>query len=182
MPCPSTKGAVDHRTGPIRPAPGFRSVRTLLLILAVTLWTTVRHEASHALVAWLGGTRIDEMRLLPGIHPEAGFYFGYVIYGGETSWLATAAPYLTDLLLLLAALALISLSADWRRYRRLILLFGVVSPMVDLAYGYQGGLWRPATDVADLFEILPPAAVNVFFAGAIGLSVYLFRRLRTSRA
>jgi len=66
---------------------------SVLIIVAMILWTTARHEASHALVAWLEGAEISELRLLPGMHPELGFYFGYVMHSGETTWLTTAAPF-----------------------------------------------------------------------------------------
>jgi len=152
------------------------------VVLAVALWTTARHEASHALTAWLGGTQILEMKLLPGIHPEAGFYFGYVIYGGDTTWLVRAAPYLVDGVLLLCVLVLVTLDIDWKRYRMPILLFGVISPLVDLAYSYQGGLWRPSTDVAGLLVTLPAGVVHFYFLGTIGVSVWLLRKARAARA
>ena len=152
-----------------------------LLIIATILWTTARHEASHALVAWLEGTGVAEMALLPGVHPEAGFYFGYVIYDGETSWLARAAPYLVDGALLLVVSLLVTAGTSWRRYRLPILLFGVVSPLGDLAYSYQGGLWRSSTDVADLLATIPAIAVHAYFLGAIGVAVWLLSRLRAGR-
>lgn len=156
-------------------------ILTFLLVALTVLWTTARHEASHALVVWLQGGVIDDMALLPGIHPEAGFYFGYVIHSGDTTWLVDAAPYLADLALLLLVLFLTRVKLDWGRYRTAVLYFGVISPLVNLIYGYQGGLWRPATDVADLRAILPPPLVHLYFAAAIGLAIYLLRWLRRIR-
>ncbi len=69
----------------------------ILIVLGVILWTTARDEGSRALAAWIEGTEILEMDLVPGIHPEAGVYIGYVIYAGDTSWLARAAHYLANL-------------------------------------------------------------------------------------
>lgn len=60
-------------------------------IILLVLWTTARHEASHAVTALLDGAEIQEMRLLPGIHPDLGFYFGYVKHSGDTTWLTDAA-------------------------------------------------------------------------------------------
>ncbi|MEL6975648.1 MAG: hypothetical protein AAGL29_09680, partial [Bacteroidota bacterium] len=73
----------------------------LLLIIAVILWTTARHEASHALMAYIEGAEIIELRLLPGIHDELGFYFGYVKHSGNTTWLTESAPFFVDILLIL---------------------------------------------------------------------------------
>ena len=154
---------------------------TVLLVTLTVLWTSARHEASHALAVWLQGGVIEDMALLPGIHPEAGFYFGYVIHTGNTTWLVDATPYLEDLALLLSILLLTRMQLDWGRYRTAVLYFGVISPLVNLIYGYQGGFWRPATDVADLFAVLPAPLVHLYFVAAIGLAIYLLRWLRRIR-
>jgi len=151
-----------------------------LLVLAMVLWTTGRHEASHALAAWLEGVPVREMKLLPGIHPDAGFYFGNVIYQGDTSRVVRAAPYVVDGLLLLGVAGLTTTIRGWRRYRLPILLFGVVSPLVDLVYSYQVGMWRSSTDVADLSGTLPPVTVHLYFLATIALAILLFRRLRAA--
>lgn len=154
---------------------------TFLLVVLTVLWTTARHEGSHALAIWLQGGDIEDMALLPGIHPEAGFYFGYVIHSGDTTWLVDAAPYLSDLALLICILLMTRLSVDWRRYRTVVLYLGVIWPMVNLIYGYPGGLWRPATDVAGLLAVLPAPLVHLYFAAAFGLALYLLRWLRRIR-
>ena len=75
----------------------------LALISALVLWTTARHEGSHALAALYEGFEIQEIRLLPGMHKELGFYFGYVEHSGEVTWLTGAAPFIADVALLLIA-------------------------------------------------------------------------------
>lgn len=142
-----------------------------LLFALVAVVTTARHEGSHALVASLQGSTIEEVRLLPGYDPGLGFYFGYVRHEGDTTWLVDAAPFLVDVLWLgLGALALRFVAGrGWLRF--LVVLFGLVSPVIDLAYNYQGGLWRSGTDVADLFVAMPRGIVHAFFLGAIAAGI-----------
>ena len=148
------------------------------LIILLVLWTTARHEASHAAMALLEGAEIQEMRLLPGIHPELGFYFGYVKHSGDPTWRIDAAPFIADAVVVLAASALLRRMRRESRYRIPIIFFGLISPLADLGYNYQGGLWRSGTDVAGLFQRLPNAPVHIFFIVAIGLTVMALRATR----
>lgn len=146
------------------------------------LVTTVRHEGSHALAAWLEGVPVNEVRLFPGIHPELGFYFGYVSRGDGGSWLIDAAPFLTAVLWLALFYPLIARTPR-RSPARLALLFaGALSPLVDLGYNYQGGLWREGSDVHDLFLALPDVAVHAYFVAAIAGAFLAFQRLRHAGA
>ena len=79
------------------------TLRHLFWFVLVVWWTTLRHEVSHALAAVLEGAEILQLRLLPGIHDELGFYFGYVEHDGDVTWLTDAAPFITDSVLLLLA-------------------------------------------------------------------------------
>ena len=54
-----------------------------------------------------------------------------------------------------------------------LLFVGALSPLVDLIYNYQGGLWREGTDVHDLFLALPDGFVHGFFVLAITVVFYL---------
>ncbi|NNJ88282.1 MAG: hypothetical protein HKP53_02685 [Eudoraea sp.] len=131
-------------------------------------------------MAYLEGAEILEMRLLPGIHKELGFYFGYVKHSGDTSWLTEAAPFFSDLLLLITT-SMILAKAKTSKYYDQILLFGIISPIVDLVYNYQGGLWRTGTDVADLLEMLPRIMVHTSFLLVIVASIiilYYYRNIR----
>lgn len=152
----------------------------IVIAVAVVIWTTSRHEGSHALAASLEGATIEEVRLLPGIHPELGFYFGYVKHSGDTSWLTDAAPFLSDAALILATIVLLTLPMSGRA-RFLVVLFGLLSPLIDLAYNYQGGFWRAGTDVNDLFAVLPDWIVHAFFVVAMAVAVMSMRRQRRLR-
>ncbi|MCJ7621531.1 MAG: M50 family metallopeptidase, partial [Anaerolineae bacterium] len=73
--------------------------KDLLWLLAYPLYQLIgslRHEASHALVAVLQGARLQEFVFWPSFTGSA-FRWGYVSWSGSTSWVATAAPYLCDL-------------------------------------------------------------------------------------
>lgn len=155
---------------------------SVLVLIAMVLWTTARHEGSHALAAWLEGAEISEVRLLPGVNPELGFYFGYVVHSGETTWLTAAAPFLADAVVLLCAGLLIRWLAVGPRGRFAFVMLGLVSPLADLVYNYQGGLWREGTDVRDLFLALPDAPVHGFFLLAITTGALLLLSIRGKSA
>ena len=53
------------------------------------------------------GAKILELKLLPGIHEELGFYFGYVKHSGTTSWLTEAAPFISDALIIFITFCLL---------------------------------------------------------------------------
>jgi len=148
-----------------------------IAIIAFILWTTARHEGSHALMAYLEGAEIIEMKLLPGIHKELGFYFGYVKHSGDTTWLTEAAPFFSDLIIIIITSAILFYSRI-KRFHIVFLFYGIGSPIVDLIYNYQGGLWRKGTDVSDLLEILPKGLVHTLFILAIVLSVLTFLYFR----
>lgn len=150
----------------------------LVSIVLMILLTTVRHEGSHALAAWLCDVPVHEVRLLPGIHPELGFYFGYVSRGDGGGWVVDAAPYLGAILWLAVFYPLVRRLSGNRLLWMPILFVGVVSPLVDLTYNYQGGLWRAGTDVHDLLLALPDMAVHACFLSAIAVSLAAFLQLR----
>ncbi len=153
--------------------------KTIVLTILLFYWTISRHEGSHALVAWMEGAEINEVKLWPGVHEELGFYFAYVDHSGETSWLTEAAPFFSDILLLIIASALLFRNPGTRHYYA-ILLLGFVSPLIDLLYNYQGGFWRSGTDVSDLLELLPGPIVHTAFGltlfSAITLLVIFTKR------
>jgi hypothetical protein len=149
----------------------------LFIIIAFILWTTARHEGSHALMAYLEGAQIKELQLLPGVHEDLGFYFGYVKHSGDTTWLTESAPFYADLIIVLITCLILTFLRPIRFHNEL-LLFGFGSPIVDLIYNYQGGLWRSGTDVSDLLELLPKGLVHTSFILAIVLSVMFFLYFR----
>lgn len=156
------------------------TVKSLLITAIMFYWTIARHEGSHALMARLEGAEIREIKLLPGIHKDLGFYFAYVNHAGETSWLTEAAPFFSDLLLMFIASAFLYWKRGTRYYNALLLL-GFISPIIDLVYNYQGGLWREGTDVSDLLVHVPEAFVHIAFVTSIlgaNCALVFFRKRR----
>lgn len=148
----------------------------LLVILAIVI-TTARHEGAHALMAWLQGVPVKEMKLLPGIHPEQGFYFGYVARGDGGNWIIDAAPFSAAVLWFLLFAAIYRRTPRHSNWRLPLFVIGMVSPIADLAYNYQGGLWRAGTDVWDLFRALPSEAVHAAYIISIIWMISYARRL-----
>lgn len=127
------------------------------------------------------GVPIRDMSLLPGIDPELGFYFGYVAYGDGGTWVITAAPFIVAAAWVVAGYAACRAAAEYEwppRARTLLFAAGIISPLADLIYNYQGGLWREGSDVWELFAALPDALVHGYFFAAIGLCILAMRRLR----
>jgi hypothetical protein len=153
----------------------------LLWILAYPLYQligTFRHEASHALVAVLQGARIREFVFWPG-STGSGFSWGYVSWSGCTNWVATAAPYLCDLVvfvLFFAACTRLRFRRHWVWVN--LVVVGMISPLANSAYNYATGL-RGLGDVAFLLQELPSPAVHSYFvvtllayAGALGWALW----------
>jgi hypothetical protein len=145
----------------------------LVWILAYPLYQligTFRHEASHALVAFLQGARIREFVFWPA-STGSGFSWGYVSWSGPTTWMATAAPYLGDLVafaLFFRVCARVKLRSHWVWVN--VVIVGMISPLVNSAYNYLNGL-RGRGDVASLLQELPNPAVHTYFV--VTLLVYL---------
>lgn len=151
----------------------------MLLVILLMIWlTTVRHESAHWIAAVLQDVEVSEVRLLPGIHPELGFYFGYVARGDGGTWLIDAAPFFAAMVWFTAAWLLLRRLEPDSKLRLPVLFIGCVSPLIDLAYNYQGGFWREGTDVHDLFEALPDVLVHGYFLLAMGLCVIGLRAVR----
>lgn len=145
--------------------------RDLLWLLAYPVYQligTLRHEGSHALMARIEGARILEFVVVPRIDDRRGLLWGYVRYDGGATWLTTAAPYLADLLTYAVFLVVCLRLRNAPRWLRLnLVIVGMLSPFVDTAYAYAGGLFRPYNDVAVLLRTVPPWTVHVCFAAAI---------------
>ncbi len=124
--------------------------------------TTLRHEGSHALAALLEGCEVVEFVVLPSL--RGGFSFGYAALAGDPGWPMYAAPYLCDLLTFGVAFLVCFLVASMPRWVWLnIAVIGLVGPLADSVYNYQGGFWRSGTDVARLFASLPDLWVHLYF-------------------
>jgi hypothetical protein len=132
--------------------------------------TTLRHEGSHALAALLEGCEVTDFVILPSL--RGGFTFGYTALAGDPGWPVYAAPYFCDLLTFGAALLVCLLVGRIPRWVWLnIVVIGIVGPLVDSVYNYQGGFWRSGTDVARLFAGLPDLPVHLCFA--VTITAYL---------
>lgn len=146
-----------------------------LWLLALPIYQfigTARHEFSHALAAMLQGAAITEIKLLPSIHPTAGFLWGYVRWtGGSPNWITKAAPYFCDLIVLAIFFLLCSRAHRMPRWLWLnCFIIGIVSPLMNLVYNYRKIFTRSFGDVNSLVLHFPPAAVHSVFLGAIALS------------
>lgn len=149
----------------------------LLTIIFTIIITTVRHEGAHALMTMLQGVPINEMKLLPGIHPEQGFYFGYVDRGDGGNWLISAAPFMAAVLWFLVFCAIYRRTVRHSGWRLPLFIVGIVSPIADIIYNYQGGLWRQGTDVWNLLQALPAWSVHGTYLIAIFWMIAYARRL-----
>jgi hypothetical protein len=165
------------------PTMSIRSVlKALTAILVVEQVSTARHEASHALMAWLEGAHVDEVRLLPGIDAQLGFYFGRVLrHGGNPTWLTGAAPILSAAAMLVAYFFWTRKPRPRGLVRTAVILVCLVSPFVDLAWNYSKAFWRPTSDAARLLNEAPNLAVHGFFICSLALAVLLLMSLRHER-
>jgi hypothetical protein len=161
--------------------------RDLAWLLAYPLYQvlgTVRHEASHALLARLEGARVREFVFLPRIE-DGLITWGYVRCDGPVTWITTAAPYFVDLLTFIVFFV-IQRRPHLPRWLWLnLVVIGLVSPLLNSAYAYQNGFWRPSSDVGRLLHTLPPLAVHLYFGATIlgyvaGLTL-VFRGSRVAR-
>jgi hypothetical protein len=157
----------------------------LLWFLAYPIYQiigTIRHEAGHALVAWLQGAEINKFVFFPGMHGDI-FYWGYVQWTGQTGWTATAAPYFLDLLTFVVFF-LICFRLPFKRHwlwLNLVIL-GMVSPLANSAYAYLRSFASFGNDVVRLLDVLPAWPVHAYFVFTlilyiVGL-VLVFRRSR----
>ena len=140
--------------------------RDLWWMLALPIYQmvgTFRHEASHATIALLEGAVVTEFVVWPTM-PQGRLLWGYVRWDRDVSLLATAAPYLFDLVTFVA----IYFVCTQTRLRRWIwfnlVIVGAASPLINSAYNYINGVLPGRTnDVAGLLQELPDALVHSYF-------------------
>jgi hypothetical protein len=124
---------------------------------------TFRHEASHALVAWLEGVQIEKFVFWPTVHESWGFMWGYVTWSGEISWITHAAPYLCDLVTFLVFSVVCMLFLFPRRWLWInAIAIGLISPFINSIYNYWGSL-SSMNDVGKLLLSLPEPVVHLYF-------------------
>jgi hypothetical protein len=142
---------------------------------------TFRHEASHALAAWLGGAQIDRFVFWPTIHETGGFMWGYVTWSGDISWITHAAPYLFDLITYLVFFVICMRFRFPRRWLWInAIAIGLISPFINSIYNYWGGL-SSMNDVGKLLLALPTPIVHFYFIlTLLGYLIGLILVLRAS--
>lgn len=164
-----------------------RKSRLVILwcLLALPLYQglgTIRHEASHALVAWWQGATITQFVFWPSWQ-NGHWLWGYVRWtGGQTTWLTLVAPYLNDLgLSVLSAILLYY----WRCGRRTHpwlwwngFILGVLSPLVNSSYAYVRHFFI-SNDVSKLYQSLPTPLIHGYFLMTILLYLMISWRLIT---
>jgi len=155
----------------------------LLWLLAYPVYQllgTLRHEASHAVVAQLEGARVTQFVFWP-----MQGYWGYVRLEGPVTAATFGAPYVCDLLTFGVFFAVCMAGRFKRRWVWLnTVVVGMISPLVNSCYNYWGGLRGP-NDVGKLLAWLPPMVVHGYFWLTLGMYlvglVLVFTRSRMAR-
>jgi hypothetical protein len=140
--------------------------KDLLWLLAYPVYQTIgtfRHEGSHALAAMAEGAEVTKFAFWPNF--DLGkFQWGYVNWHGFTTWFTIAAPYFCDLLTFFIAILIILEVKPRRRWLWFnILIIGMLSPFINSAYNYFGGVAGGYNDIGRLLCDLNPVAVHLYF-------------------
>jgi hypothetical protein len=143
----------------------------LLATPVYLLISTFRHEAAHAVVGWWEGATITAFVFWPTTH-RGRLFWGYVMLDRQVSWWMMAAPYFLDLLTFLLFFWLCTRIDIKRRWIWVnAVAIGIVSPFVNSAYNYWGGLRGGSNDIGRLLSELPPTAVHAYMIGTIALYI-----------
>ncbi len=128
--------------------------------------STIRHESAHAVIAFLQGVDIQKLVFWPSFYNE-NFCFGYVLWQGEITWLALAAPYLFDIITYSFVFPIVFVNTFRRHWLWLnLVIIGLISPMINSGYNYLMG-----SDVRRLHEALPSIIVHGCFLTGLGLGL-----------
>lgn len=154
----------------------------ILAYPAYQLIGTIRHEASHALAAWLQGAAITEFVFWP---TEYGW--GYVSWEGPVTTGVIAAPYLCDFLTFVVGftVSMVFVLGHKRWIWLNVVVVGILSPLINSAYNYWGGLRGSNNDVGKLLAAMQPPLVHGYFwltIAAYGIGIFLaFSRSKMAR-
>ncbi len=144
--------------------------RDWLWLLAFPIYLiigTFRHELSHAVVASAQGAEILKFTFWPSVYTNGDFYFGYVLWRGETTWLVDAAPYFFDILTFVLFFPLVFAVRFKRHWVWLnLVIIGLISPIINSGWNYLRG-----SDVEKLFNAFPALPIHVFFLLGLGLGL-----------
>lgn len=142
----------------------------LLLSPVYLIIGTIRHEGYHALAAIAEGLQVQKFVFWPSIGPGGDFYFGYVYWEGTPSWMIMAAPYLGDLLTFAVGFAICAYTKIHPRWAWInILILAVLSPLINSAYNYFGGI-RSTNDIGFLLQTCNPIVIHAYFS--LTLAIY----------
>jgi hypothetical protein len=138
-----------------------------LWILAYPIYQligTLRHEAGHAIMAMVEGAQIQEFVFWPTLHENNQFFWGYVSWNTQdTTWMTTAGPYLVDLITYTIFFwILMIIPIRWRWLWLNLVIIGLLSPLLNSLYHYQGA-FSSTNDVALLLQELPVTGVHLYF-------------------
>ena len=131
---------------------------------------TIRHEAGHALMALAMGGKVTEFVIFPGLTANGQLYFGYMRYDGPSHWLIIAGPYILDILTFVIFFAItmrLPFKHHWLWLN--LVIFGVISPLVNSSYQYLKPLIGMQGDVPILFTKLPNNLIHAYFILTLGL-------------
>lgn len=129
--------------------------------------STFRHELAHAVAARAQGAEILKFIFWPSVYENGRFYFGYVVWRGQTTWLVDAAPYFFDILtFLLFMIPIFTIRFKQRWIWLNLVIIGMISPLINSAYNYLRG-----SDVRNLLEALPDTLVHGAFLLGLGLGL-----------
>lgn len=150
--------------------------KDLFWLLAYPLYQTIgtmRHEASHALFALVEGATIKQFVFWPSMR-DSTFYWGYVRWSGQVSWVVTAAPYLVAFawyVVFFVICTRISFKRHWIWVN--LVAIGLITPLVDSAYNYIRGISGSANDVAKLLQgaPLPDWASHAYFVLTLAVCI-----------
>lgn len=144
-----------------------RDLLWLLLFPLYLLIGTLRHELAHAAAAHLQGAEILKFTFWPSRNLDGTFYFGYVLWHGETNWVVNAAPYFFDTFtyaLFFPLVFLVRFRNHWLWIN--LVIIGLISPIVNSLYNYMLG-----SDVRKLLSALPDKAIHGYFLLGISLGL-----------
>jgi Peptidase M50B-like len=132
---------------------------------------TIRHEGSHALAGAAEGATITKFVIYPQ-HDLGRFTWGYTEWTGSTGWFTDAAPYLCDLIWFVGFFLIVTrLRIPNHPLWINLVIFGLISPLLNSGVQWIAGFTSPVTDVGKLRTELPDALVQIYFLLTLALYV-----------
>lgn len=117
-----------------------------------------------------------------------GYGWGYVNWEGPVTEGTIAAPYLCDLVTFMVGftVSMVFVLGHKRWLWLNVVVLGILSPLINFAYNYSGGLQGSNNDVGKMLDGMHPAFVHGYFwltIVAYGIGLYLvFTRSKMTRS